>query len=102
IFEAVGKADLVVPYHATPWKRTLLRRTLTWTCTTELNILFGWHLPYYQGPVVYPTELARRLPRKTRGFFFATEMLVNAMATGGSWIPVGLVHQERAYGRSKA
>ena len=102
IFAAIGSADLVVPYHATPWRRPWLRRLLTWVCTTEVNLLFGWRLRYYQGPVVYPTALARALPRQARGFFFATEMLVNALDAGYSFKEVGLAHQERAYGRSKA
>jgi glycosyltransferase involved in cell wall biosynthesis len=102
IFDAVGKADIVVPYHGTPWKRTWSRRLLTWICTTQLNIAFGRRLHYYQGPAVYPTALARALPNNTRGFFFATEMLVNALMMGYSIIEVPLIHNERTYGQSKA
>jgi glycosyltransferase involved in cell wall biosynthesis len=102
ILGRVGDADLVVPFHGTPWKRPLLRRALTWISTTQVNILFGWRLKYYQGPVVYPTTLARALPRTVRGFYFATEMLVHALAAGYSFVEVGLTHQERSYGRSKA
>ena len=102
IFRAVGTADLVIPYHGTPWNRTWNRRILTWICTTQLNILFGRNLKYFQGPAVYPTELARVLPINTTGFFFATEMLVNALLMGYSWVEVPLTHHERAYGQSKA
>jgi glycosyltransferase involved in cell wall biosynthesis len=102
IFNAVGRADIVVPYHGTPWKRPFFRRGLTWIATTQVNVLFGWRLKYYQGPAVYPTELARLLPRTVSGFYFATEMLVHALAAGYSWVEVGLIHQERSYGRSKA
>jgi glycosyltransferase involved in cell wall biosynthesis len=102
IFGAAGSADIVIPFHGTPWKRPFLRRALTWISTTELNVLFGWHLKYYQGPSVYPTELARELPRTVQGFYFATEMLVHALAAGYSWVEIGLTHQERAHGRSKA
>jgi glycosyltransferase involved in cell wall biosynthesis len=102
IFDAVGKADIVIPYHGTPWNRTWHRRLLTWICTTQLNVLFSRHLKYFQGPAVYPTDLARALPNTTSGFFFATEMLVNALMMGYSWIEVPLIHHERAYGQSKA
>jgi glycosyltransferase involved in cell wall biosynthesis len=102
IFGAVGKADLVIPYHGTPWNRTWHRRILTWICTTQLNFFFSRHLRYFQGPAVYPTELARVLPINTGGFFFATEMLVNALMMGYSWIEVPLTHHERTYGQSKA
>lgn len=102
IFDAVGKADIVIPYHGTPWNRTWHRRILTWICTTQLNILFSYRLKYFQGPAVYPTELARVLPNTTGGFFFATEMLVNALMMGYSWVEVPLTHHERTYGQSKA
>src|SRR5207244_8634339 len=67
-----------------------------------LNLLFGQKLRYYQGPCVYPTGLARSLPTTTRGFFFLAEMLIQALRRGRSFVEVGLVHQERAHGRSKA
>jgi glycosyltransferase involved in cell wall biosynthesis len=102
ILGAVGEADLVVPYHGTPWNRSWHRRILTWICTTQLNLLFGRRLKYFQGPTVYPTELARLLPINSTGFFFATEMLVNALMLGYSWIEVPLTHRERTYGHSKA
>ena len=35
-------------------------------------------------------------------FFFATEMLVNALMMGYSWVEVPLTHHERTYGQSKA
>jgi dolichol-phosphate mannosyltransferase len=102
IFDAVGTADVVIPYHGTPWNRAWHRRVLTWICTTQLNVLFGHNLKYFQGPAVYPTELARVLPIGTVGFFFATEMLVNALMMGYSWVEVPLIHHERSYGQSKA
>lgn len=102
IFNAVGTADIVVPYHGTPWNRSWHRRILTWICTTQLNVAFGRRLKYFQGPAVYPTALARVLPINTTGFFFATEMLVNALMMGYSIVEVPLIHRERTYGQSKA
>jgi dolichol-phosphate mannosyltransferase len=102
IFNAVGTADIVVPYHATPWNRTWYRRFLTWVCVTEINLFFGWHVKYTQGNAVYPTELARILPITSPHFFFITEMLVHALVAGYSYVHVPLTHQERTYGRSKA
>ena len=102
IFACVGSADVVVPYHGTPWTREWHRRVLTWVCTNEINVLMGHNLRYYQGPAVYPTAVARTLPVTTGGFFFATEMLVHALAAGYSWVEVPLTHQERVYGETKA
>ena len=102
IFRAVGTADLVVPYHQNREARAWYRRVMTSVCTALLNALFAQRLRYYQGPAVYATSLARQLPTTTRGFFFLTEMLVHALRRGCTYVEVGLIHQERAYGRSKA
>lgn len=101
-FAAVGDADLVVTYHANPEDRPWHRRLLTWGATALVNRLFGFRLRYYQGPVVYPTELARRLPKTAGGFYFLTQMLVHALAEGHTYTEVGLVHRPRQAGTSRA
>ena len=102
ILRAVGTADIVVPYHGTPWNRPWFRRLLTWGSTQQLNVLLGRDLRYFQGTVVYPTALARRLPRTESGFFFAAEMLSWALEEGCTYVEVPLVHRERRHGVSKA
>ena len=67
-----------------------------------MNVLFSRNLKYFQGPAIYPTSLARVLPINTTGFFFATEMLVNALLMGYTYVEVPLTHHERTYGQSKA
>jgi hypothetical protein len=67
-----------------------------------LNWLLGHDLNYFQGTVVYPTDLARRLPRTVPGFFFCAEMLCHALDQGLTYVEVPLVHQERQHGVSKA
>jgi len=102
ILHAIGKADLVIPYHGTPEARAWHRRLVTWLCTQQINVLFGWPLHYYQGPTVYPRELALRIPVENQGFFFASEMLIRALSTGLTYVEVGLRHQERQHGTSNA
>lgn len=102
IFRAVGSADIVVPYHQNSQARARHRRAMTWACTTLVNGLFGHRMRYYQGPAIYPTALARTLPSRSRGFFFLTGMLLHALEGEHSYVEVGLVHQERAFGKSKA
>jgi glycosyltransferase involved in cell wall biosynthesis len=102
IVEAIGHADLVIPYHGTPEARAWHRRLVTWFCTQQINVLFGWSLHYYQGPTVYPRELALRIPVESQGFFFASEMLIRALSMGLSWVEVGLRHQDRQHGTSNA
>lgn len=102
IFAAVGTADIVVPYHQNPRARPLHRRFLTWASSTLVNMFFGLRLRYFQGPCIYPTALARALPKTSGGFYFLTQMLVHAARAGHTYVHVGLIHQERRHGRSKA
>jgi glycosyltransferase involved in cell wall biosynthesis len=102
ILAVMGSADIVVPYHANTRARPWHRRLLTWASTSLINFLFGLNLRYYQGPCVYPTALARSLPTTTTGFFFLAEMLLQAVLAGHSVVEVGLIHQERTHGRSRA
>jgi glycosyltransferase involved in cell wall biosynthesis len=102
VVEAIGRADLVIPYHANTEARPWHRRLVTWLCTEQINVLFGWSVRYYQGPTVYPRELALRIPVQNQGFFFASEMLIRALAQGLTWVEVGLHHQERQHGTSNA
>jgi glycosyltransferase involved in cell wall biosynthesis len=102
IFEAVGTADVIVPFTANQADRPWLRRTLSRAFTTTVNTLFGFRLRYYQGPCVYPVELVRRLPVTTTGFAFLAEMLVRALTSGCRGVEVPMHIQPRASGRSKA
>ena len=102
ILAAVGRADIVAPYHQNPRARQLHRRFLTWASTTLVNVLFGLRMHYYQGPCIYPVALARALPKTEGGFYFLTQMLIHALHAGYSCVEVGLTHVERTSGRSKA
>ncbi len=101
LFATIGTADLIIPYHATPQARQWHRRILTRISTALVNHLFGFHLRYFQGPVIYPTALARRLPKTARGFYFLTEMLVHALTEGYGYTEVPLFHRARQAGESQ-
>jgi dolichol-phosphate mannosyltransferase len=102
ILAAVGTAEIIVPYHGNPRARQVHRRLLTFVATTLVNRLLGLRVRYFQGPCVYPTELARALPKSAGGFYFPTQMLAHAVCKGHSYVEVPLMHQDRAHGRSKA
>lgn len=102
ILAAVGSADIVAPYHGNPEARQAYRRVLTVASTTLVNRLFGLRMRYFQGPCVYPTDVARALPKTAGGFYFLTQMLVHALCAGHTYVEVPLLHRDRAHGRSKA
>ena len=102
IFEAVGRADIVVPFTANQEIRPWLRRVLSRTFTLIVNILFGHRFRYYQGPSIYPADVLRALPATSRGFVFLTEMLVRALACGHGAVQVPMYIQPRQFGASSA
>ncbi|MGH7350645.1 MAG: hypothetical protein ACREI6_11555, partial [Candidatus Rokuibacteriota bacterium] len=102
ILGAVGRADIVAPYHQNPRARQPHRRVLTWASTALVNVLFGQRMHYYQGPCIYPVALARALPKTAGGFYFVTQMLIHALHAGYTYVEVGLTHVDRTHGRSKA
>ena len=102
IFEAVGDADIVVPFTANQEIRPWLRRVLSRTFTRTVNFLFGFDLRYYQGPCVYPAGVLRTLPVTTWGYAFLTEMLVRALASGQRRVEVPMFIQVRRFGVSRA
>lgn len=103
IFDKVGQADVVVPYHYNTWVRPWYRRLMTFTCTALVNALLGNRLKYYQGPNVFPTALVRELPcDPSIGFFVLTEMLAHAHQRGFSVTHAHLIHRELWEGQSHA
>jgi len=98
----VGRADIVIPSIANQEVRPWLRRHISVNYTAVVNVLFRQRLRYFQGPCVYPTELARRLRISTRGFPFLTEMLVRALVAGYSSVEIPMYLTPRTYGKSRA
>jgi dolichol-phosphate mannosyltransferase len=101
-FDVVGEADVVVPYQANqqdrPWRRRILSRAFTFT----VNVLFNLRLRYFQGPCIYSTQWAQRLPLTTTGFALLTDMLVRTLKAGCTYAEVPMKVRPRAYGRSSA
>jgi glycosyltransferase involved in cell wall biosynthesis len=102
IFEAVGSADVVVPYHGNQGDRPLLRQMVSRVFTGSVATIFGLPLRYFQGPCVYVTEWAQSLPGTTDGFALLTDMLIRTIKAGHSYVEVPMYTQRRAYGRSTA
>jgi dolichol-phosphate mannosyltransferase len=91
IFDAVGSADLVIPYMInlkrikTP-KRYLLSRTYA----NLMNLLSGYRLRYYNGLPVYPKALLKEIQVTSRGFGFQGEILVKLLKSGCTFTEVGV------------
>ncbi|MDP2932253.1 MAG: glycosyltransferase family 2 protein [Chloroflexota bacterium] len=100
IADRIGTSDMVIPYVTNFSIRPLSRRIVSWGYTALLNILFWKRLHYYNGPCAFRTDLAKSVPTvNSRGFAFMAPILLRLMKRGHSYVEVGILLQNRRYGR---
>lgn len=102
ILDAVGTADIVVPFTSNPEVRPWGRRVVSTWFVALLNLLFGLRLRYYNGPCVHRRTLLQTVPMKTHGFAYMASILVRLIRSGASYVEVPMQLQPRGHGRSKA
>lgn len=95
-------ADVVVFYVKDTRVRTWARRALSAFYMHVVNVLFGTGLRYTNGTNIWRTDVIRRIPIHTNGFFYNTEALVKATRSAVRLVQVGIDIKPRDTGRSKA
>lgn len=102
VFEAVGRAEIVLPYPENERARSPLRVLISKSYVALLNSLFSLDIPYYNGTVVHRVENARRFPIATNSFAYQSELLIQLLRAGTSYVAVPIRIAPRAGRRSKA
>lgn len=102
ILDAVGSAEIVVPYIANPSVRSLPRRLLSWGFVSLINLLFGLRLRYYNGLCVFPRRLLLSVPLQSHGFAYMAAILVRLIRAGHSYVEVSMPTGIRQHGQTKA
>lgn len=102
ILDAVGKADMILPYVINPEVRPLFRRVASRVFTMLMNFLFGLRIKYYNGVVVHRTALVRQITITTDGFAYQAEALVKLLKKGTSYLELGTTLRECRGRNSKA
>jgi glycosyltransferase involved in cell wall biosynthesis len=102
ILEALGRADMVIPYIATPWVRSVQRRMISSSFTRLMNVLFGLRVRYLNGPCVLRRTLLQSISLRTHDFAYMAAILVRLIRSGHSYVEVPMDLQPRRHGRSKA
>lgn len=88
VFEAVGEADIVLPYPENSDVRGPARDAISKAYTRLFNGLFGLDVPYFNGTVVHRTELVRSVHIRTDSFAYQSEVLIKLLRRGASFTPV--------------
>ena len=102
ILEHLGEADAIVPYFGFSESRTFIRRVLSRTFTTLVNIVSGHRLEYYNGPVLHRTENVRTWFSETAGFGYQAELLCRLLDEGVTVQEIEIANSSRQRGASKA
>src|SRR5271163_2902562 len=75
VFEAIGKADIIVPYYTSSEGKGLRRRLISSLYTAVVNCVTGNRLHYYNGLAVHLRYNVMRWHPNTRGFGFQANIL---------------------------
>lgn len=93
LFDAVGKADIVVYYNKSD-ARPFFRRMLSHGYPMIMNLLFGLNLRYYHGINVYKTAWMKNARIITEGVVSIAEMLIRAIRAGQTYVEVGMNNRD--------
>jgi dolichol-phosphate mannosyltransferase len=100
IAQAIGTADMLLPYMVNADIRPWYRRVISWGYTNLLNFLFSKSLHYYNGPAVFPLEQVRTTPEVfSCGFAFMAPIIITLMKRKVSWKEVGIFLKRRDSGQ---
>ena len=100
--EAIGKADIVIPYTTNQHVRPFGRRIASRAYVGLLNLLFCLHLKYYNGTVIHRTAKLRAITINTDSFSYQSEALIKLLRAGASYVEVGIEIQPRIARKSRA
>ena len=97
IFNQLGNADMVVPYHSVQGK-PLLRRTFSHFYTKLVNMLSGYNITYYNGCALHIRYNVMRWGPYSFGFGFQAELITRLLDEGANYIeiPVKTRHVEKS------
>jgi glycosyltransferase involved in cell wall biosynthesis len=84
-FDAIGRADIVLPYPVNSDVRGAARHTVSRIYVGLLNRLFGLRVRYYNGTVIHRTANLRGLRIKTSSFAYQAEILIKLLCAGKSY-----------------
>jgi glycosyltransferase involved in cell wall biosynthesis len=87
-FDALGRADIVIPYPVNSEVRGLARHMVSRSYVTGLNALFGLGVRYFNGTVIHRTENLKAITIETASFAYQTEILLKLLCAGKTFVEV--------------
>lgn len=98
----LSSVDLVVPFVFNRGTRSKVRQFASYLYRRIVQISFGLTVNYFNGTVLYRTEVLRQFSLTSNGFFYQAELLIKIIRAGYLYaeVPYGL--KTRKKGESKA
>ncbi|OUR93606.1 hypothetical protein A9Q84_19245 [Halobacteriovorax marinus] len=91
ILNKVNQAELIISYQDNTADRPLIRRVLSRLYTGIINLFFNKRLKYYNGSILLKQRCFKKLDIKTSSYAYETEMLLNLLECGTSYIEVPVI-----------
>ena len=95
VFGEVGKADIVIPYHAGVVGRPVHRKLISRLYTVLVNVASKRHLQYYNGLPVFLRSDAIRFHVEATGLGFQAEFLLRLLQEGRSFVEIPVTASDR-------
>jgi glycosyltransferase involved in cell wall biosynthesis len=102
-FDAIGRADIVLPYPVNSDVRGAARHLISRAYVGLLNRLFGLRVRYYNGTVIHRVANLKGLSIKTSSFAYQAEILIKLLCAGRTFVEVPIrIDPPKAGRRSRA
>lgn len=95
-------ADIIITYNADSQLRSFARRLISKLYVALVNLLFGLHVRYYNGPFICKRVLLQSVPLVSDGVTFLTESKVRLIKKGYSYKEIPFSFLQRKFGKSTA
>ena len=102
VFNAIGAADILIPYYATSEGRSTYRLMVSGIYTRLVNMLSGFRLHYYNGLPLHLRYNVMRWHSNTRGFGFQADILCLLLEQGFTYKEIPVTTIEHKGGDSTA
>lgn len=102
ILNEIGKADMVIPYFGSEDNRSASRICISRLFTWLVNLISGYTIRYYNGPVAHRRFNVMRWSPDTHGYAYQAELIVRILQEGGTYLEVKVENSDREQGSSKA
>jgi len=102
ILSSTGKADMILPFTVNTELRTPARRFLSRLYTLICNTIYATNVQYFNGPALHRVDLLKNLTLNTNNFAFQTEVIIELLERGYSFIDIPMYLQPKRHYRSSA